>query len=87
MIILSTKAKDNQGMEYTAVIRSIDGGIVLDIKGTPAVWYLKSLLGKHDMPWIFIDMGQDWKCININALIQEAIWQVVSKAKIDGGGE
>lgn len=46
---------------------------VLRIEGTPGSWYLSTLLEGSPTNTIWIDLGQDWKCINLLEILREAV--------------
>jgi hypothetical protein len=88
-IPLETKALDNQGRSYDVAIRrslldpSLDEPI-LDIKGTPAKYYMSQLKFAECSPGcILIDAGQQWTIDNFDQIIEEVekVLEEISKIK------
>ena len=73
-ITLKTKAIDNHGHHYDVVIKSsrYSKGPVLSIEDTPGQWAIDTLLDRGSYPdGLFIDIGQNWKCGNMNQILDE----------------
>lgn len=71
-IILNVKAKDNHGYQYDVFLRPseyLPGETILCIDKTGAQWRLKDL---KPIPEIFIDLGQDWRCVNFLEVLAAA---------------
>ena len=72
---LAVKAEDNHGYKYDVVLRQAEenGKLLLDVKGTPATWYLSTLLEGEKSDRIYIDVGQEWLIINFAEVMKEAV--------------
>ena len=92
---LVTKARDNHDHEYdvTMKLKGVHESMgqvhekfsyrwILDIKRTPASWYMNTLIDNGDGPLtlvrrtIDIDTGAGWVCVNIDEVITEALRMV-----------
>ena len=70
---LTTKAKDNSGHSYNVSLILDYGHVVVNIETTPASWFLSSLLDGKRSNEIYIDAGQNWKCINLDEILAEIL--------------
>jgi hypothetical protein len=75
-IPLDVKAIDNQGKSYDVAIRrslldpSLDEPI-LDIKGTPAKYFMNGLNSPEKGKPLVIDAGQGWRIDNFDQITEE----------------
>jgi hypothetical protein len=87
-IPLETKAMDNQGRSYEVSIRrsmtnpSLSEPI-LDIKGTPAKYFMNGLNSPEKGKPLVIDAGQGWRIVNFSQILEEVekIMEEISKIK------
>lgn len=75
-LILKTLAQDNHGQTYQVSLRQDHKydhrSLVLHIDSTPSGWYLSDLLDQYkSREFLWIDMGQDWRCTNIDQILDE----------------
>lgn len=76
-IPLDVKAVDNQGRSYEVSLRrsAIDPSSdepILDIKGTPAKYYMSQLKFAECPPGcVLIDAGQQWTIDNFDKILEE----------------
>lgn len=77
---LTTKARDNYGHTYAVILVEKDNQFgqgkkdwVLKIDGTPGQWYITTLEEGGFRNRIAIDLGQRWYCINLDAVMVEAL--------------
>jgi hypothetical protein len=87
-IPLETKALDNEGRSYEVSIRRslIDPSYdepILDIKGTPAKYFMNGLNSPEKGKPLVIDAGQGWRIVNFGQIIEEVekIMEEISKIK------
>jgi hypothetical protein len=74
MAILNTYAIDNYGNQYPVTLtpKEFHGeNAILRIEMTSGSWFL-STLWEYEHPQISIDHGQNWRCLNIQEVLQEA---------------
>ena len=75
-IPLETKALDNEGRSYEVSIRRslIDPSYdepILDIKGTPAKYFMNGLNSPEKGKPLVIDAGQGWRIDNFDQITEE----------------
>jgi hypothetical protein len=87
-IPLETKALDNEGRSYEVSIRRslIDPSYdepILDIKGTPAKYFMNGLNSPEKRKPLVIDAGQGWLIVNFSQILEEVekIMEEISKIK------
>lgn len=88
-IPLGVKAIDNQGRSYEVVLRRsmLEASFnepILDIKGTPAKYYMCQLKFAESAPGcILLDAGQQWTIDNFDQILEEVakIAEEISKIK------
>jgi len=87
-IPLETKALDNEGRSYEVSIRRslIDPSLdepILDIKGTPAKYFINGPNSPKKWKHLAIDAGQGWLIVNFDKIIEEVekIMEEISKIK------
>lgn len=85
MTILNTYALDNHGYQYAVTLTPQDfhgANAVLRIERTSGSWFLSTLWDyKHSQ--IAIDHGQNWRCLNIQDVLQEARSLIDASAAVE----
>jgi hypothetical protein len=86
-ITLKTKAICNGGNEYEVHLDQEKGKeVVLKVDNTPGQWCVSDLIGIGALRWngfpdrfIYIDFGQDWRVVNFDEILREALPMVTGK--------